>query len=141
MNKKLNFILGRVGNIVGKGENAGNQHFLLFLQCFQRLLCQGHLKPALCDKGLMHYGDRLSPFFHRAWLMHFVFFQATWMQVQCPGAQFWGYGRENRDPHNLLAQGLKVSADLIFPPPHSHSLFLSLSLSLFPPSPLSFFFL
>ena len=22
------------GNIVGKGENAGNQHFLLFLQCF-----------------------------------------------------------------------------------------------------------
>ena len=21
-------------NIVGKGENAGNQHFLLFLQCF-----------------------------------------------------------------------------------------------------------
>ena len=23
-------------NIVGKGENAGNQHFLLFPQCFQR---------------------------------------------------------------------------------------------------------
>ena len=22
-------------NIVGKGENAGNQHFLLFAQCFQ----------------------------------------------------------------------------------------------------------
>ena len=22
-------------NIVGKGENAGNQHFLLFLQCFR----------------------------------------------------------------------------------------------------------
>ena len=21
-------------NIIGKGENAGNQHFLLFLQCF-----------------------------------------------------------------------------------------------------------
>ena len=26
-------------NIVGKGENADNQHFLLFLQCF--LLFQG----------------------------------------------------------------------------------------------------
>ena len=25
-------------NIVGKGENSGNQHFILFLQCF--LLCQ-----------------------------------------------------------------------------------------------------
>ena len=23
-----------VGDIVGKGENAGNQHFLLFPQCF-----------------------------------------------------------------------------------------------------------
>ena len=23
-----------LGNIVGKGENAGNQHFLLFPQCF-----------------------------------------------------------------------------------------------------------
>ena len=27
-------------NIVGKGENAGNQHFLLFPQCFQPY--QGH---------------------------------------------------------------------------------------------------
>ena len=26
-----------VKNIVGTGENAGNQHFLLFLQCFQKL--------------------------------------------------------------------------------------------------------
>ena len=27
-------------NIVGKGENAGDQHFLLFPQCFR--LYQGH---------------------------------------------------------------------------------------------------
>ena len=26
----------RVENIVGKGENAGYQHFLLFLQCFHK---------------------------------------------------------------------------------------------------------
>ena len=32
----LNFVLGRIENIVGKGENAGNQHFLLFPQCFQK---------------------------------------------------------------------------------------------------------
>ena len=25
----------RVENIVGKGENAGHQHFLLFPQCFE----------------------------------------------------------------------------------------------------------
>ena len=28
-------------NIVGKGENAGNQHFLLFQQCFLR--CPGQI--------------------------------------------------------------------------------------------------
>ena len=29
-------VFHRVENIVGKGENAGNQHFLLFPQCFQK---------------------------------------------------------------------------------------------------------
>ena len=33
--EKLTFVFGRVENIVGKGENAGHQHFLLFPQCFQ----------------------------------------------------------------------------------------------------------
>ena len=32
----MKFVFGRVENIVGKGENAGNQHFLLFPQCFQK---------------------------------------------------------------------------------------------------------
>ena len=35
--QKLKFMLERAGNIVGKGENAGYQHFLLFPQCFQKL--------------------------------------------------------------------------------------------------------
>ena len=34
--QKLKFALGRVENIVGKGENGGYQHFLLFPQCFQK---------------------------------------------------------------------------------------------------------
>ena len=34
--KKLKFALGRVENIVRKGENVGYQHFLLFPQCFQK---------------------------------------------------------------------------------------------------------
>ena len=34
--EKLKIVLGRVENIVGKGENAGYQHFLLFPQCFQK---------------------------------------------------------------------------------------------------------
>ena len=33
----LEFVLGGVENIVGKGENAGYQHFLLFPQCFLKL--------------------------------------------------------------------------------------------------------
>ena len=32
---ELKFVLGRENN-VGKGENAGYQHFLLFPQCFQK---------------------------------------------------------------------------------------------------------
>ena len=35
MTQRLKFVLGRIENIVGKGENAGYQHFLLFPQCFQ----------------------------------------------------------------------------------------------------------
>ena len=30
--EKLKFVLERLENIVGKGENAGYQHFLLYLQ-------------------------------------------------------------------------------------------------------------
>ena len=32
----MQFSSDRVENTVGKGENAGYQHFLLFLQCFQK---------------------------------------------------------------------------------------------------------
>ena len=39
--KRLISLTDRVENIVGKRENAGYQHFILFLQCFQMLLCQG----------------------------------------------------------------------------------------------------
>ena len=42
--EKLKFILGRVENMVGKGENAGYQHFLLFPQCFQKSSISGSLK-------------------------------------------------------------------------------------------------
>ena len=44
VNQKLKFDLGRVENIVGKGENAGYQHFLLFQQCFQKVPLSGSLK-------------------------------------------------------------------------------------------------
>ena len=34
VHKKTIFVFDRVENIVGKVENAGYQHFLLFPQCF-----------------------------------------------------------------------------------------------------------
>ena len=42
--EKLKFVLGRVETIVGKGENAGNQHFLLFPQWFQKSSILGSIK-------------------------------------------------------------------------------------------------
>ena len=35
--EKLKFVIDRRKNIVGKGENAGYQYFLLFPQCFPKV--------------------------------------------------------------------------------------------------------
>ena len=37
-------LLDKVENTVGKGENTGYQHFLLFLQCFPKPSSYGSLK-------------------------------------------------------------------------------------------------
>ena len=39
-----------VENIVGKGENAGYQHFLLLPQCFQKVSILRLLKVGLCGQ-------------------------------------------------------------------------------------------
>ena len=44
----------RVENIVGKGENAGYQHFLLFHSVFKSPLFQGRLKSGLHGKELIY---------------------------------------------------------------------------------------
>ena len=44
LTQKLKFVKGREENIVGKGENAGYQHFLLFPQCFHQFSSSGSLK-------------------------------------------------------------------------------------------------
>ena len=48
----MKFVLGSVKNIMGKGENAGYQHFLLFPQCFQKLTFPEMSKAGLCGKRL-----------------------------------------------------------------------------------------
>ena len=42
--KMMIFVLERVENTVGKGENAVYQHFLLFPHCFQKAVSSGLLK-------------------------------------------------------------------------------------------------
>ena len=44
----------RVENTVGKEENAGYQHFLLFPQCFPKPSL-GSLKVGLCSKELINF--------------------------------------------------------------------------------------
>ena len=41
-------VIDRVENIVGKGKNAGYQHFLLFPQCFQKSSCFKVIKSLDC---------------------------------------------------------------------------------------------
>ena len=42
--QNLKFMFGRVENFVGKGENAGNQHFFLLPQCFKKISFDDVLK-------------------------------------------------------------------------------------------------
>ena len=44
VNKNLKFVLGRIENIVGKGENDGYQHFLLFPSMFSKVFLLRVLK-------------------------------------------------------------------------------------------------
>ena len=50
--KLMIFDLERVENNVGEGENAGHQHFLLFLRSFQKVFYWGGLG-GLCGKELI----------------------------------------------------------------------------------------
>ena len=52
LTQKLKFVLGRVENIVGKGENAGHQHFLFFPQCFQTPFFPEVLKVGIVWQGI-----------------------------------------------------------------------------------------
>ena len=47
MVETVEFALNIEENIVGEGENAGYQHFLLLQQCFQNAAFLGLLKPQI----------------------------------------------------------------------------------------------
>ena len=43
IDEMMNLVFDKFENIVGNGENAGDQHFLLFPQCFQMTFSPGSL--------------------------------------------------------------------------------------------------
>ena len=51
VNQNIKVEFHRIENIVGKEENAGYQHFLLFLQCFQKAFPAVRQKSSLCGNG------------------------------------------------------------------------------------------
>ena len=52
--KNIEIVFHRMENTVGKGENAGFQHFLLFPQGFQkRVFPQCSRKWSMCGKALI----------------------------------------------------------------------------------------
>ena len=64
VNEISKFGLGRVENIAEKGENAGNQHFLLFPPCFQKPSVSELLKVRIVWKrfnSLPHKPDFSQP--------------------------------------------------------------------------------
>ena len=71
MTQKLKFILGRVENILGNGENVDYQHFLLFSQCFQKATFSGLSKEELCGKNLKL--NLVNPFPNKPWFLHVCF--------------------------------------------------------------------
>ena len=56
--EKLKFVLRWVENIVGKGENADYQHFLLFLQCYPKDSSSGQLKVVIVWERFKHRFSR-----------------------------------------------------------------------------------
>ena len=48
----MKFVREMVENIVGRGENAGYQHFLLFPRYFQKTSFSRPLKVGLCGKEI-----------------------------------------------------------------------------------------
>ena len=98
MTEKLTFFFGggRVENIVGIGENAGYQHFLLFPQCFQKVSCTGVLK----GRGL--FGKELSNMYKRkipSLLLKVFWWTLSWHWVRTTS----GFTYEHPDqPSHLL---------------------------------------
>ena len=46
--KMIKFLINTIENILGLGENPGSQHFLLFLNCFEKASSLGYFFRVVC---------------------------------------------------------------------------------------------
>ena len=70
--KKIEFFLAKVENIVGKGENAGYQHVLIFPQYSQTAFFSEALTSGLCDKALHKTEYGVCQYYHFKQVSNFV---------------------------------------------------------------------
>ena len=61
--ERMTYLFDRVENIVGKGENAVYQHFLLFPQCFSKDFFPGFLNLSLLGEMLKYIQNTYIPAF------------------------------------------------------------------------------
>ena len=54
VSENLKYVLERIQNIVGNRENAGDRHFLLFQQFFQKTYFSGSLKVGIVWEQVKH---------------------------------------------------------------------------------------
>ena len=57
---KISICIEKGRKHVGKGENAGYQHFLLFLQCFQKASFPGSLKVRIVWYRVNHFLNKIE---------------------------------------------------------------------------------
>ena len=74
-------VCDQVENIVGKGENAGYQHFLLFPQCFQK----ASFPRAVKTKGL--FGKSLIGLYFSGYSSLYKIIKLETLKFQCSQAQ------------------------------------------------------
>ena len=114
------FVFDRVKNIVGKGENAGYQHFLLFPQCFEKASFPDTSKGVIVREWVNYSIMSVFP----EYVQHYLTYPHLWIQlvssqlfgllfVASQPDQIFSWKSEDRDPPYLMADSLQKVFSLL----------------------------
>ena len=83
-------VFDRVENIVGKGEDAGYQHLLLFPECFQKASFLGSFKVEIVWKRVRQWSSLLArekrPFENQNGYQHYFLFLQCFQKASSTGS-------------------------------------------------------